>query len=78
MYFPFFGNWLHACLIQVACLIEVATKTGFTVSQIYQYFLPKKMREAFASHIFSTKNISLFGNKVVKHLTVDLLTSSLS
>ena len=22
---------MHACLIQVACLIEVATKTGFTV-----------------------------------------------
>ena len=25
------GNCLHYCLIQVACLIEVATKTGFTV-----------------------------------------------
>ena len=22
---------MHACLIQVACLIHVATKTGFTV-----------------------------------------------
>ena len=26
--FSFFGNWQHACLIQDACLIEVATKTG--------------------------------------------------
>ena len=29
--FSFFGNLLHACLIQVACLIEAATETGFTV-----------------------------------------------
>ena len=29
--FARFGNWSHACLIQVACLIEVATMTGFTV-----------------------------------------------
>ena len=27
---------MHACLIQVACLIEVATKTGFTVYAKYQ------------------------------------------
>ena len=25
---------VHACLIQVACLIEVATKTGFTVKEL--------------------------------------------
>ena len=24
-------NWIHACLIQFACLIEVAIKTGLTV-----------------------------------------------
>ena len=29
--FTFFGEWIYACLIQVACLIEMATKTGFTV-----------------------------------------------
>ena len=34
MYLPVFGNSIHACLIQVACLIEVATKTGFTVSHL--------------------------------------------
>ena len=32
--FACFGNRIHACLIQVACLIEVATKTMFTV--LYQ------------------------------------------
>ena len=31
MHLPFSGNGIHACLIQVACLIEVATKIGFTV-----------------------------------------------
>ena len=24
-------NWIHACSIQVACLIDVSTKTGFTL-----------------------------------------------
>ena len=28
--FAYFGKLTHACLIQVACLIEVATKTDFT------------------------------------------------
>ena len=44
-------------------------------------FFVKKMWEAFtakASLIFSTKNISVFDYKALKHLTVDLLTSSLS
>ena len=30
-----FGKWIHACLIQVAYLIEVASKTGFTVHENY-------------------------------------------
>ena len=29
--FAFFGNRIHACLTQVACLTEVAIKTCFTV-----------------------------------------------
>ena len=29
--FAFNRKRIHACLIQVACLIEVATMTGFTV-----------------------------------------------
>ena len=28
---------MHACLIQVVCLIEVATKTCFTVSIIFLF-----------------------------------------
>ena len=31
-----FGNRIHACLIKVACEIEVATKTGFTVFNIFE------------------------------------------
>ena len=30
----FFGKRLHACLTHIACLIEMATKTGFIVSII--------------------------------------------
>ena len=26
---------MHACLIQVACLIEVATKTGFNIVVVH-------------------------------------------
>ena len=29
--FACFGKLIHACLIQIACLIEVASKTGFTL-----------------------------------------------
>ena len=29
--FAFCGHWIHACLIQGACLTEAATKTGFTL-----------------------------------------------
>ena len=38
------------------------------ISQICQYFLLKKC-EKLASLIFSTKNISGFSYKVIKHLT---------
>ena len=36
MFLPFFGKTIHACLAQVSCLIEVATKTGFTVFLIHK------------------------------------------
>ena len=46
------------------------------IYQICQYFLLKKKCESFcsakASLIFPTKNISVFGNEVAKHLRVDL------
>ena len=53
-------------------LVNISLKFKMFISEIRQYFLLK-----FALH-FSTKNISVFGCKVVKHLTVDLLTGSLS
>ena len=28
--FACLGNWIHACLIQVVCLIEAVTKTLFS------------------------------------------------
>ena len=49
-------------------LVNVSLKFQMLISQIHQYFLLKKCKK-LASHIFSTKNISVFGYKVVKHLT---------
>ena len=51
-------------------LVNVSLKFQMLVSQICQYFLLKNVRSfctAKASLIFSTKNISVFGYKVVKH-----------
>ena len=64
------------CSKLTSLLVNVSLKFQTLLSQICQYFLLKKC--AKASLIFSTKNISVIGYKVVKHLTVDLLTSSLS
>ena len=61
-------------------VVNVSLKFQTLISEICHYFLLKHMRSfcrAKASLIFSTKNISVFGNKVIKHLTVDLITSSL-
>ena len=53
------------------------------IPEIHQYFLLKKCekllsffqqkKDAKASHIFTTKNVSVFGYKVLKHLTSWLL-----
>ena len=40
MYLPFMGNWIYACLILVAYLIQVATKTGFSVFFASNWQLP--------------------------------------
>ena len=32
--FACFGSWIHAFQIQIDCLIEMATKPGFTVYRI--------------------------------------------
>ena len=51
-------------------LVNVSLKFQTLVSEICQYFSLKNVRSsAKASLIFSTKNISVFGFKVVKHLT---------
>ena len=47
------------------------------IESVFEGF-PSYFCSAKASLISSTKNISVFGYKVVEHLRVDLLTSSLS
>ena len=53
-------------------LVNVSSlKFQTLISQIYQYFCWKNVRSfcsAKASLIFSTKNISVVGYKVIKHL----------
>ena len=50
-------------------LVNVSLKFQTLISNICQYFLLKICEKlAKASLIFSTKNISVFGDKVVKHL----------
>ena len=43
--FAFFANRPYACLIQGACLMEVATKTDFTVYNRFQIELEKHLSE---------------------------------
>ena len=58
------------CSKLTTSLVNTSLKFQTLISQIRQYFLLKKCEKlAKASHIFSTKNISVFGYKVVKHLT---------
>ena len=50
------------------------------ITATHQYFLLKKCEKFLqqSTHTFSTKVINIFDNKVLKFLTVYLLTSSLS
>ena len=54
-------------------LVNVSLKFQTLISEIRQYVLLKKNVRSFyntkASLIFSTKNISVFGYKIVKHIT---------
>ena len=52
-------------------LVNVSLKLQTLISEIIQYVLLKKCEKlsAKASVIFSTKHISVFGHKVIKHLT---------
>ena len=54
-------------------LVNETLKFQRLISQICQYFLLKKCEKLLQcksfSHFFSTKTISFFGYKVIKHLT---------
>ena len=52
-------------------LVNVSLKFQTLISEIWQYFLSKKCEKLLQCKSFfhfSTKNISVFGYKVVKHL----------
>ena len=61
------------CSKLTTSLVNVSLKFQTLISQICQYLLFKKMREAFAVQqllsFFQQKIISVFGYKVLKHLT---------
>ena len=66
------------CSKLTTSLVNVLLKFQTLMSKLCQYFLLKKCEKLLqASLIFSTKNVSVFGYKVVKHLTSCLLKSSL-
>ena len=72
--FPlFFQTFWPACSKLTTSLVNVSLKFQMLISEIRHYFLLKKMWAAFAMQklltFFQTKNISVFGYKVVKHLT---------
>ena len=54
-------------------LINVSLKFQTLLSDICQYFLSKKCKKLLhcksCSHVFNKKKFSVFGYKVVKHLT---------
>ena len=60
------------CSKLTTSLVNISLNFQKLISQICQYFLLKKSEKLLQckrfSH-FSTKNISVFGYKVVKHLT---------
>ena len=62
----------HGCSKLTTSLVNVSLKFQTLISRICQYFLLKKNVKSFctakASLIFSAKNISVFGYKVIKHL----------
>ena len=60
------------CLKLTTLLVNIALKFQMLLSEIRQYFFMKKCKEPLHcksfSYFFSTKNIRVFGYKVVKHL----------
>ena len=63
--------WL-GCSKLTTSLVNLSLNFQKLISQICQYFLLKKCEKLLhckSFFIFSTKNFSVFGYKVVKHLT---------
>ena len=60
------------CSKLTTLLVNVSLKFQILIFQICQYFLLEKCEKLLASLILSTKNISVFGYKFVKHLTSSL------
>ena len=58
-----------SCSKLTTSLVDVSLNFQKLISQICQFFLLKKCDSAKASLIFSTKNFSVFGYKVIKHFT---------
>ena len=61
------------CSKLTTSLVNVSLKFQMLISQKHQYFLLKKCEKLLQCKsfflIFATKNFSVFGYKVVKHLT---------
>ena len=57
------------CSKLMTSLVNVSLKFQTLISDICQYFLLEKCEKLLHSLISSTKNISVFGYKVIKHLT---------
>ena len=71
--YVFFSVAIRAgCSKLTVLLVHISLKFQKLISNIHQYFLLKKCEKFLQcksfSH-FSTKNIIVFGNKVIKHLT---------
>ena len=65
-----------SCSKLTTLLVNISLKFQALISEICQYFFLKKCEKLFQCksfyHFFSTKNISVFGYKVIKHLTSSL------
>ena len=61
------------CSKLMTSLVNISLKFQKSKNEIFQYFLLKKCEKLLQcksfSHFFKKKNISVFGYKVVKHLT---------
>ena len=70
-FFP--ALYIPDCVFLMTSLVNVSLNFQKLISQICQYFLLKKCEKLLQcisfSHLFNKKKFSVFGYKVVKHLT---------